>query len=203
MRGWGSSAMTTRRAKRVGPAWREPGVRGGRSGHRGNTDRPDAYAPSDATAAPPGKITRPAPMAFPPGMDGSVRPRACGAVTLSLGPALSRAQSDLDPDAVALGDGRARRAKLRADRAHGAGAAGDRHCLRGRPLLQPSRRRLAGDPRAAGGCRRYRRGAGRVDYYPADRQKSVPVAGAQFPAQGVGASARAVDGSRAAETACA
>src|SRR2546428_424650 len=76
MRGWGSSAMTTRRAKRVGPAWREPGVRGGRSGHRGNTDRPDAYAPSDATAAPPGKITRPPPMAFPPGMDGSRRPRA-------------------------------------------------------------------------------------------------------------------------------
>jgi hypothetical protein len=62
---------------------------------------------------------------------------------------------------------------------------------------------LARNPRAAGGHRRHRRGAGRVDHYPAVRQKSVPVAGAQFPAQSVRASARAVDGSRAAETACA
>ena len=69
------------------------------------------------------------------------------AAALSAGAALSFRQSGLDPDAVALGDRRAGRAELRADRPHGAGLPVTVDRLGGRPLLQPSRRRLAGDPR--------------------------------------------------------
>src|ERR671930_138550 len=110
--------------------------------HVPKAHRLDADAACEGTAC--RKI---AAMAFPPGMALRVRPRACAAVALSVGAALSRHQPDLHLDAMALGNGRARRAKLRADRAHGAGAAGDRHRLRGRSLLYPSRDRLAGAPR--------------------------------------------------------
>src|SRR5262245_34947167 len=118
----GSSSMRTRHAKRVSTAWRTRGGRGPRDARE--TDRPDAYAPCDATAAAPGKITAAAAsMAVPPGMGLGVRRRDRVAATLSPGAALPRRQSDLDADALALGNGRARGAKLRADRTHGAGAA--------------------------------------------------------------------------------
>ena len=80
-------------------------------------------------------------------------------------------------------------------------AAGHGHRVRGRPLLQPSRRRLAGDPRPARRCRRHQRGARRLDHHPADRQEPVPVAGAQLRAQGAGGSARALDRPRPAQAA--
>src|SRR5215471_3486120 len=97
----------------------------------------------------------------------------------------------------------ARGAKLRADRAHGAGAADDRDRVRGWPLLQPSRHRLARAARALGRRRRHQRGAGGLHHHPADGQESVPVVGTQFRAQGAGVPARAVDRLRAAQTACA
>src|SRR5262249_22428233 len=164
------------------------------------TDRPDAYAPSDATAAAPATTTAAAtPMAVPPGMGlGARHPGRAGAA-LSPGAALPHRQSDLDLDALALGNGRARGAKLRAHRTHGAGAADDRDRVRGWPFLQPSRYRLARAARAAGGRRRHQRGAGGLHHHPANRQESVPVAGAQFRAQSLGAAARAVDRSRAAQ----
>src|SRR5215467_15996058 len=126
----GSSSMITRHAKRVRP------------------DRLDPYAPCDATAAAPCQTTA-APMAVPPGVGLGARHFGGGAAALSPGAALPDRQSGFDPDALALGNGRARRAKLRADRAHGAGAADDRDRLRGWPLLQPSRHRLARVARAA------------------------------------------------------
>src|SRR2546428_5232954 len=118
------------------------------------TDRPEAYAPCDATAAAPCAITAAAtPMAVPPGMGLGVRHLGRAVAALSPGAALPRGQPDLDPDALALGNGRARGAKLCADRAHGAGAAYHRDRVRGWPLLQPSRHRLARAARAAGGRR--------------------------------------------------
>src|SRR5262245_52660708 len=85
--------------------------------HVPKVHRLDADAACERTAC--RKI---AAMAFSPGMGLRVRHRACAAVALCIGADLSRHQSDLDLDAMALGNGRARRAKLRADRAHGAGA---------------------------------------------------------------------------------
>src|SRR6516165_12295468 len=136
----GSSSMITRHAKRVRPAWTKQPVRGSRRTRE--TDRLDAYAPCDATAAAPCQTTA-APMAVPPGVGLGARHVGGGAAALSPGAALSDRQSGFDPDALALGKRRARRAKLRADRAHGAGAADDRDRVRGWPLLQPSRHRLA------------------------------------------------------------
>src|SRR6266436_7820713 len=122
----GSSSMITRHAKRLRP------------------DRLDAYAPCDATAAAPCQTTAAgAPMAVPPGVGLGARHLGGGAAALSPGAALPHRQSGFDPDGLAVGNGRARGAKLRADRAHGAGAADDRDRVRGWPLLQPSRHRLA------------------------------------------------------------
>src|SRR5262245_55590179 len=122
----GSSSMISRHAKRLRP------------------DRLDAYAPCDATAAAPCTATAAAlPMAVPPGVGLGARHHGGGAAALSPGAALPHCQSGLDPDALALGKRRARGAKLRADRAHGAGVADDRDRVRGWPLLQPPRHRLA------------------------------------------------------------
>src|ERR1700757_1653447 len=130
----GSSSMITRHAKRL------------------RSDRLDAYAPCDATVAAPRQTTAAAaPMAVPPGVGLGPRRLGGGAAALSPGPALPHPQSGFDPDALALGNGRARGAKLRAGRAHGAGAADDRDRVRGWPLLQPSRHRLARVARAGGG----------------------------------------------------
>src|SRR6516165_9395576 len=142
-------------------------------------------------------------MAVPPGVGLGVRHLDRAVAALSPGAALPHAQPDLDPDALALGNGCARGAKLRAHRAHGAGAADDRDRVRGWPLLQPSRHRLARAARAAGGRRRHQRGAGGLHHHPADGQEPVPVAGAQFRAQSAGAAARALARLRAAQTACA
>src|SRR5262245_31911341 len=89
-------------------------------------------------------------VAFPAGAGSRPGHRSGVTASVCLGAALSGVQSGLDTDAVALGNGRACGAKFRADRAHGPGAAGDGDRIRRWPLLQPSRRRLAGDPRAAG-----------------------------------------------------
>src|SRR5262249_58401884 len=102
----GSSSMITRHAKRLRP------------------DRLDAYAPCDATAAAPCQTTpAAAPMAVPPGVGLGARHPGGGAAALSPGPALPQRQSGFDPDALGLGNERARGAKLRAGRAQPAGAA--------------------------------------------------------------------------------
>src|SRR5215813_8664535 len=87
-------------------------------------------------------------MAAPPGLGLGARHHGGGAAALCPGAALPHRQSGFDPDALALGKRRARGAKLRADRAHGAFAADDRDRVRGWPLLQPSRHRLARAARA-------------------------------------------------------
>src|SRR5260221_12954643 len=130
----GSSSMITRHAKRLRP------------------DRLDAYAPCDATAAAPCQTTAAgAPMAVPPGVGLSARHLGGGAAALSPGAALPHRQSGFDPDGLAVGNGRARGAKLRADRAHRAGTADDSDSVEGSPLLQPSLQRLARAPRSVGG----------------------------------------------------
>src|SRR5260370_16720579 len=132
MRGW--SSMIPRHAKRLRP------------------DRLDAYAPCDATAAAPCQTTAAgAPMAVPPGVGLSARHLGGGAAALSPGAALPHRQSGFDPDGLAVGNGRARGAKLRADRAHGAGAAHDPDPVPASPLLQPSRHLLAPVPPPADG----------------------------------------------------
>ena len=73
--------------------------------------------------------------------------------------------------------------------------------VRGRQILQPSRRRLG---RAARGDRRRRGRRGdprRLDHHPAGGEKPVPVAGPQRGPQGAGVAAGAVDRLRAAEAA--
>src|SRR5215472_11271533 len=90
------------------------GARGTRDTRESN--RPDAYAPCDATAAAPCTTTAAAtPMAVPPGMGLGARHLGHAGAAQSPGVALPHRQSDLDLDALALGNGRARGAKLRAD----------------------------------------------------------------------------------------
>src|SRR5262249_26748025 len=84
------------------------------------TDRLDAYAPREETAAAPCQTPATIPMAVPPGMGLGVRHLGRAVAALPPGAALPRPQPDLDLEALALGNGRARGAKLRADRAHGA-----------------------------------------------------------------------------------
>src|SRR5262249_49712811 len=148
----GSSSMITRHAEQVRRA-DERQVSAPRPTRE--TDRLDAYAPCEETAATPCQTPATIPMAVPPGMGVGLRHLGRAVAALPPGAALPRPQSDLDLDALALGNGRARGAKLRADRAHGAGAADHRGRVRGWPLLQPSRHRLARAARAAGGRRRH------------------------------------------------
>ena len=110
----------------------------------------------------------------------------------------------LDPDAVALGDRRPRRAHLDADRPHRAGAAARRDRGGGRPFLPPPRHRFRGAARGDQGNRRGRRprrGARRLDHHPAGGQEPVSLAGPQLRAQGARVPARPVARPGAAEAA--
>src|SRR5215470_20025856 len=97
----GSSSMIIRHAKRVSPARTR---QMGRPRPTRETDRLDAYAPCDATAAAPRTIpAAAAPMAVPPGVGLGARHHGGGAAALSPGAALPHRQSGFDPDALALG----------------------------------------------------------------------------------------------------
>ena len=118
---------------------------------------------------------------------------ACFSLPYRADAALRLRPAGLDRDAVALADRRsgssASTCRSRASRRRC--ARGDRR--RGRPLLQPSRRRLGRNARGLGRSRRSRRAARRLDHHPAGREEPVPVAGPQLSAQGAGIAAGAVD----------
>src|ERR1700730_2477328 len=163
----------------------------------------NAFLPQTAAAAGATKRAPPYQLPLARAMGRGDRCSLRAAAPLPPGAPLPLAQSNIHADGLALDPWRAGGAKLRADRAHGAGVADHRDRRRGWSLRPSSRNRLAGVAGPLGGCRRRERSKGRVHHHPADGEESVSLARPKLCAQSSGIAPRIMDRCRLAEMACA